>query len=113
MLADQDRDPFVPMVVEERQHVAMPQRKNDRASFPTQRFDARFVIDQPDAPAGAQRSHEGQTKPYDPFHPSLPSPIRTRQVARRTVGCRRGAKVAHPVAPTPAPATSPAPPPAS
>src|SRR5689334_15692529 len=113
MLADQDGDPFVPMMIEQRQHVAMPQRKNDRASFPAQRVDARFVIDQLDAPAGAKRSHERHPEAYDPFHPSLASPLRARQGARRPLGRRRGAKTAHPVAPMPAPATSPAPPPAS
>src|SRR5438270_13728424 len=65
MLTDEHRDSFVAMLIEQRQHVAMPECKDDRILRAPQRDDTR-VVHNTYPPAPAEHSHERHAKARRP-----------------------------------------------
>src|SRR5690348_859720 len=70
MFADQHRDSLATMVIQERQHVAVPERKYDRGAFAAQAVDSRFVVDESKTPRPPQQPHHRHSQSHDPSKPA-------------------------------------------
>jgi hypothetical protein len=64
MLADEYRDPFISMLYQQWQHVAMPERENEWRS-PCSKDTPPFIVDKPNAPGTMQYPNERGSKRKD------------------------------------------------
>src|ERR1051326_2261715 len=88
MLADQHRDALPAMLMQERQHVAMPEGKDDRGAFAAQAVDTRVAIDESKTPGHSQQSHQRHSQSHDPSKPASALSLRATRARANHAGGR-------------------------
>src|SRR5690348_5466416 len=82
MLADEHGHALAAVLIEQRQHVPVPEREDHRTPLATQPFDARFAIDDADTPRSAKQPHERHAETHDPAYSPLASTLCPPDVLR-------------------------------
>src|SRR5438094_6028632 len=84
MLADQDRDALVAMMIQQWQHISMPQSEDDRPFVAPKDGDVP-VVDETYPPATTKRSHKRNTEPHRPTQRAFAPLIGATRRARCSV----------------------------